>query len=188
MNKRIILICGGRDYGKTSTLKSLFGLKSNEKVPSLKIGNVTICISGSESGSLDSDQEHTAFCHFDSVIQKTSKRLKRCIEKYGESAIIVIPFSIIKRTREPRKGELNEDCIIKPIEWLKQQGYEIYKIYLRRIDYKYSVIAGDSGESTTEVDALMDKLGYNLKIESRDKPDEQAKEIREFISTNFQIP
>lgn len=180
MTKRIILICGGRNYGKTTTIRDLFQIGKFEKfIPKfIIIGNKKICTSGGDR----SPQEMIKFCNYQKLIEdELVKRLEIC-KKFGDDAIIIIPFSIIKNTKEPRRGEINEDCMIKPIEWLKEkQEYEVYKIYLKRPNYKWVVLTGGEGETTEEVDALMEKIGYDCLIDNWDEQEKRVDRVRDFI-------
>ena len=155
MTKKIVLLCGERDSGKTKTLRELFNLRSYQRIGRITINNKIICVVG-----LGSPQEKEEFCHVKDVKDNIKKRIKYCERQFGNDFVLVIPFSIYKK----RDGRTNENCIIKPIEWLKSL-YSVHIIYLRIVNY---------------ADLIMEKITTN-EIRSRRDYIRQAEELKQFI-------
>ena len=168
----IILLCGGRDSGKSGTLDELFKNSTVKKVPFIWLNGKKVCICGGKT----SVQEVNGFCQYNEVIEETGRRIELCIRKYGNDIIILIPFTVeIGGRKRDTKGKVNRDCIVEPLKWLKAK-YNTIVVYL-------------SGSKRTKeislIDTLMKEIGYDLKIYSRDKPVEQSKELSDFIIKNI---
>ncbi|MDV3277551.1 MAG: hypothetical protein LYZ69_03680 [Nitrososphaerales archaeon] len=61
-------------------------------------------------------QELNPFCHVQEVIECIKGRVR--ISEEAGSEMIVMPFTMWVNKR----GQLNEDCITKPLKWLKGRG------------------------------------------------------------------
>lgn len=117
--------------------------------------------------SLNSPQELRDFCDVEGVKDSIGKRIKKCKQaSKGQQYTLIIPFGLYGAT----KGKLNEDCILKPIEWLRSQGFRIFIIYLKK----------KTARRLDLVDSFMKKLTSNV-IESTKEYDRQSKELENFI-------
>ena len=81
--------------------------------------------------SLSSPQEKEKFCVLGDVKDNLSFRTGNCDRvANGRPYVLVIPYGIYENEDRDR---LNEDCFLKPIEWLqKEKGYKVYPWYLRK--------------------------------------------------------
>lgn len=169
----IVLLCGGRDSGKSGTLDELFRESTVKKVPFIELNGKKICICGGKK----SVQEVNEFCQYDRVIEEIKRRVALCIKKYGGNIIIIIPFTVeVGGRKMSTKGKINRDCILEPLKWLKT-NYKTYVVYLS---------GGRRTNDISLIETLMQEIKYGIKIESRDKPIEQAKELSDFIIRNIQ--
>jgi hypothetical protein len=163
----IVVLIGDRDSGKSTTLDGLFSQKY-KKIPCLNVGRKSVCTCGGKK----SVQEEVEFCNFEKVIEKIKSRIQKCMQRRGNNITIVIPFTIeIGGRKSGTKGKINRECIIEPLKWLKD-NYKTYIVYLR---------GGKRQADIPLIDTLMKEIGFDLKIESRNAPQEQAKELITFI-------
>lgn len=107
------------------------------------------------------------FCNVQKVKERIDKRLKKCDEKAkGKDYFLMIPF-----TMSVKNGEINEKCILEPIEWLRAMNIRVILIYLRKTET----------DLLDAKDALMEKITATI-IESKiDEEDRQAKELEAII-------
>ena len=169
----IVLLCGGRDSGKTGTLDELFRESTAKKVPFIELNEKKVCICGGKK----SVQEVNEFCQYGRVIEEIKRRIALCIEKYGDNVIIIIPFTVeVGGRKRGTKGKINRDCILEPLKWLKP-NYKTYVVYLSR---------GRRTNDIPLIETLMQEIKYDIKIESRDNPKKQAEELSDFIARNIQ--
>jgi len=159
MKKKIIILCGVANSGKTTTLRELVKTKT-EHTGTIKMGARTICVKG-----FSSPQEREDFCKVKKVKENIQKRLDYCKRKFKNAFVLVMPFTIQKR-----KGRINKDCIVKPIKWLKSRGYSVHIIYLRKV---------------TDADLMMKKI-TSEEIGSRENSSsKQARELKDFIKKHL---
>ncbi len=172
---KIVPLIGIRDSGKTGTLLEFFGVEKRsgsygymDRVIKGKI----VCAYG-----LCSPQELREYCNYNLVIENIKERLARAkIEvkkRRGKGEFIfIIPFGLYMRD-----GEINENCILKPIDRLKKDGYAVSPIYLRR-QLSISSRAKDFDDFVKKV--------TTKKIDSiKDDEDRQAKELKKLIIHMF---
>ena len=92
----------------------------------------------------DSPQERETFCRVDLVKANIEKRITICEEATkGQNYVLIIPFGL-RENKE--RTQLNERCVLEPIEWLKGRGFRVFSIYLkktntRRLEQKNAVMA-----------------------------------------------
>ena len=156
MVKRILILCGERNSGKTKTLRKLFGVSSRKQIASIRIDGKIVCIK-----YFGSPQELKDFCHVKKVIENIKERLTYAKRNFNNNFILVIPFTLI------RKGNrTNEDCIVKPIKWLRTR-YTTHIIYLRKINY---------------ADVIMERLARS-EIKSTEDYIRQSNQLKEIIKS-----
>lgn len=163
----VIILIGRSNSGKTKTLHEFFGIKPWSKGYHDKIINEKIvCAVGFCSPQ---ESEWIPFCNYDLVIgdiierlEKAKKEVKKIHNK--DDFVFVIPFTLMKKN-----GSINENCILKPIEDLKDKGHIVVPIYLNRAYKKQQWY-----------DEFMKEL-TNHQILSREKYGEQAEELKKII-------
>jgi len=157
MVKKVIILLGVRESGKTLTLRRLFNVAKRKIIGKTIIDGKEVPIKG-----FGSPQEMEEFCNVKNVIKNIKRRIKHCEKNSkGKDYVLVIPFSLMKR-----KKRTNEDCIIKPIEWLKNHGFSVHVIYLRKLTF---------------ADKLATKAKAKTEIKSDENYSRQSKELKEFI-------
>lgn len=163
---KIVVLIGRGASGKSKTLKRFFGidrrLRKNEYIENIIDGKIICAV------SLSSPQELRGYCKYDLVMTNILERLniaKREVKKRHnrDDFIFVIPFGLYMRD-----DKINEDCIFKPIEWLKAQAHIVKLIYLKRHTRKLLF------------DEFMARLTKD-NIVSREDYDKQAEELRNLI-------
>ena len=127
--KTIVILCGVGEAGKTKTLKELFGVSNIRRLRRMKLLEKVLDGKKVYAVSLSSAQEQEEFCQVDKVKANIERRILKCeqasqIQQY----MLIIPFAVYRR-----KGKLNEDCILKPIDWLRNRGFKVHPIYLKRM-------------------------------------------------------
>lgn len=164
--KTIIILCGVGQTGKSKTLKKFFGvsqirLRPMQLLERLLDGKRVYAV------SLNSPQEQRDFCDVEGVEDSIRKRIKKCEQvSEGQQYTLIVPFGLYGAT----KGKLNEDCILKPIEWLRSQGFRVYVTYLRK----------KTARGLKLLDSFMKGLASNV-IGSTEEYDRQARELENFI-------
>lgn len=169
---KVVLLIGRANSGKTNTLKKFFGADRRLKpYEYIEIGDKeTICAVG-----LGSPQElRPPFCNYGPVIANINKRLniakKAVKERHAKNDFIfIIPFGLYMK-----KGKPNEDCILKPIKQLKDDGYEVLPIYLQ-MPFKKSL------SKNPVFDNFMKGVTTRI-VSSRGAYNEQADELKKIIS------
>jgi hypothetical protein len=147
MSKKVILICGKANSGKSKTIQTFFG--RNEVISKWELVSKTF------NGRLvfavgdTSPQEQNDFCQVAAVKSDIKERLRLCEEKAGgKDFTLILPFTISRKAG--RNDEPNTKCIEKPIEWLKET-YEVKVIYLRKMDYADVLMRDLSNEEIQSV-------------------------------------
>ena len=165
--KTVVLLCGDRDSGKTNTLKTFFGVSDIKRLKPMQLLVTTvngkrICAIG-----LTSPQElANDFCNVEKVDKRINKRLEKCeLNSQGHGYVLIIPFTLFVED-----GNVNERCIIEPIESLRSKGYNVVPVYLRKTTSTFLHLFG----------ALMSKIGATI-IESSKDYDRQAEELKKLI-------
>lgn len=167
--KTIVILCGVGEVGKTKTLKAFFGVSHIPKLNPMQLLERMLNGKRVFGVSLSSPQELRKFCDVEGVKDSIKKRIRKCENaSKGQDYILVIPFGIYED--KEKKGELNEDCILKPIDWLRSQGFRIFVIYLRKVRSRILVL----------VDSFMRRITSSI-IESTEEYDRQARELENFI-------
>jgi hypothetical protein len=166
--KTVVLLCGSNCVGKTMTLKVFFGVKHIRKLKPMQLlenhlnGKTVYAVSLSSPHELAND-----FCNVKKVEERVDKRLKKCDEKaQGKDYFLIIPF-----TMSVEDGEINEKCILEPIEWLRVMNIRVTAVYLRKTET----------DLLDAKDALMEKIAAPRIISKIDEEDRQARELEEII-------
>ena len=165
--KNIVILCGVGEAGKTKTLKEFFGVSHVRRLRRDQLLERVLNGKKIYAVRLSSPQEQEDFCEIDDVKDNIKRRIQKCEQaSKGQQYALIIPFGLYGAT----KGKLNEDCILKPIEWLRSQGFRVYVIYLRK----------KTARGLKLLDSFMKGLASNV-IESTKEYDRQAKELKNFI-------
>jgi hypothetical protein len=168
--KAIVLLCGSNEVGKTKTLKAFFGVSHIERLKPMQLLERILNGMKIYAVSLNSPQEQSEFCNVSEVKARIEKRIQKCEEaSHGQDYILIIPFGIYQKGRR-KTEQLNEKCILEPIEWLKKLGFKVRSIYLRK----------ETARLLPLKDELMKKI-TSQEIKSEKNYDRQAKELESFI-------
>lgn len=165
--KTAVILCGSYNAGKTKTLKKFFGVSHIGKLKRMQLLERVLDGRKIYAISLSSPQELSDFCVVDQVKEKIEKRIQKC-EQEGQSQdyFLIIPFTLMVKG-----GEINERCIVEPIQWLKAKGFKVVSIYLRRENTRYLSLK----------DALMRKITSKI-IESKEGDyDRQSRELEDIL-------
>ncbi len=168
---KIVPLIGIRDSGKTGTLLAFFRIKKRPGSYGYidrKLKGKIVCAYG-----LCSPQELREFCKYKLVIENIKERLSRAKTEVKKGRgkddfIFIIPFGLYMRN-----GKINENCILKPIERLKKDGYAVSPIYLRR---QLSI-----SSRTQDFDDFIKKVTTKKIDSTKDDEDRQAKELKKLI-------
>lgn len=165
--KTIVLLCGVARSGKTKTLKRFFNVSGRLK-PYQRLERV-VDDKKVYAFSLCAPQELVKeFCYVNEVIDKIEKRIQKFEEaSHSQDCVLIIPFGIYARKG---KAEINEQCILKPIDWLRAKGYRVFPVYLRKERTRYLSLK----------DALMNRITKHV-IKSDKNYDRQARELETLI-------
>ena len=166
-----MLLCGSNEVGKTKTLKKFFRVSLMTRLAPMQLLERTLDSKKIYAVSLSSPQELAKeFCQVDKVKSRIEKRLQKCEQvSHGQDYILIIPFGIYEG-REEHKGQLNERCILEPIEWLRSLDFRVFLIYLRK----------ETARFLSLIDLLMKKITSHI-IKSDEDYDRQAKELENFV-------
>jgi hypothetical protein len=164
--KTVVLLCGPNSVGKTTTLKVFFGVEHIKKLKPMQLlerhldGKTVYAVSLCSPHELAND-----FCNVQKVKERIDKRLKKCDEKaQGKDYFLIIPF-----TMSVKDGEVNEKCILEPIDWLRAMNIRVFPVYLKKIETDF----------LDAKNALMEKINATI-IESKiDAEDKQAKKLED---------
>lgn len=163
--KTVIILCGVAGSGKTKTLKSFFGLDPDERLRRYGLLEKTLDGEKIYAFSLSSPQEQEDFCEVEDVKTNIEERIRKCEQaSQGNDYTLIIPFTI---SRKRETGEYNEDCIIKPINWLTNRRFRVYTIYLKKM---------------RPVDIIMKRI-TSREIESMEEYHRQARDLEGFLKT-----
>lgn len=131
--KTVVILCGGNNSGKTTTLKHFFANGKTRKFGRIVLYERVLNGKTIYAFGLSSPQEllkKKDFCNVDKVKARIRKRTSICDEvSAGQDYTLIIPFGIYENED---RTELNEECVLKPIEWLKFKGFKVFPIYLRK--------------------------------------------------------
>lgn len=147
--KTVVVLCGVGQAGKSKTLKKFFGVSHIKRLGYMQLLERTINGKKVYAVSLNSPQELRDFCDVEGVKDSIKKRIKKCESvSRGQDYVLLIPFGIYGAIN----GKLNEDCILKPVEWLRSQGFRVFLIYLRK----------KTAQALRLVDSFMKRLTSNV--------------------------
>lgn len=166
--KTVILLCGSDNAGKTTTLKVFFGVRHIRRLRPMQLlerrldGKTVYAVGLTSPHELAND-----FCNVEKVKKRIGKRLKKCDgTAQGKDYFLMIPF-----TMSVEDSEVNEKCILEPIEWLRAMNIRVFPIYLRKTGTDF----------LDAKDTLMRKISAPI-IESKiGGEDRQAKELEDII-------
>ncbi|MBE3139572.1 MAG: hypothetical protein IMZ53_03210 [Thermoplasmata archaeon] len=176
----IVLLCGGNDAGKTTTLRKFFAgcpVQRRERMNfyTRKLGNRIVYGVGDDSPQEFQQLKTKTLCDVDWVKENIKKRIRLCgVEAKGQSFILIIPYGMYENLD---RTELNEDCFLQPIEWLKTEiGFKVFPIYLRKTNATHSAKKDELARKVClkEIDTTRDDF---------DKSEELEKFIIDFILT-----
>lgn len=165
--KTIVILCGVNASGKTTTLKRFFRVSHITRLKPMQLLERVLDGKKIYAVSLNSPQELRDFCDIKGVKDSIGKRISKCEQASKEQQYtLIIPFGLYGAV----KGKLNENCILNPIEWLRNQGFRIFIVYLRK----------KTARRLDLVDSFMKRLTSNV-IESTKEYDRQANELEKII-------
>jgi hypothetical protein len=167
MSRTVVVLLGSKDSGKSSTIDAFFksGEKNSERILKTEMGKVMAYKRGSSS-----PQESSGFKDVSKVTGIIKKRLKKI--DYADY-VLILPFSVPENSKTERVYKRR--TIIEPIKTLKNWGYDVLVIYLKREDKHKKMIS------------LLNKLCIAHTTESKkDKYKSQAKELEEFLVKAYQ--
>ena len=167
----IVILCGGVNSGKTTTMKGFFGVSKNSysswSFIKRKLDGKIIC-----AVSFSSPQEKEGFCEVNDVKENIKERITECNEETkGEPYILIIPFTM--RTRNKDRKKLNENCILKPIQHLRKR-FNVFVIYLKKKKIKRRLKMDDL------MDALMEGIASYV-IETTKDDCDMSKELENYL-------
>jgi hypothetical protein len=165
--KTVVLLCGDRNSGKTNTLKTFFGVSGIKRLRPMQLLKTTVNGKRVYAVGLTSPQELAKdFCKVEKVDKRINKRLGKCeLDSQGQDYVLIIPFTLFVKN-----GNVNERCIIEPIESLRSKGYNVVPVYLKKATSTFLHL----------FDALMNKIRATT-IESSKDYDGQAEELKKLI-------
>ena len=167
--KTIVILCGVGEVGKTKTLKKFFGVSHVRRLRRDQLLERGLNGKKIYAVRLSSPQEQEDFCEIDDVKGNIKRRIQKCEQaSKGQQYTLIVPFGLYGAS----KGKLNEECILKPIEWLRSQRFRVYVIYLRK----------RTARELKLLDSFMKELTSYV-IQSTKEYDRQAKELENFIRT-----
>ncbi len=157
---KALILAGAQNSGKSKTIGKTKDKGFKRKLKH-EFGRTLFSHKGKKlsvySGSC---QELNLFCHAQEVIDCTEERVE--ISKSVGSKMIVLPFTM----RVNWQGQLNESCILKPMDWLRKNGIEVHLVHLSR----------ESADGFGQMKALMRRLHAET-IASRKDYRRQADEL-----------
>lgn len=180
MNHVVVLV-GGRNAGKSSILRSLCCVELGESLVkakqkiylNFKDKRLLVFIM---SSSPQEKLKKLDFCQFEKVI-KTLKdfinsRQRRAGSETEFMLLIAFTFEV------NRAGELGENCIIKPLDFLK--GLPDYKVHVVHI------VKRDDIPSASRInDFIAQNMNIELTLESEEtakgRQDENARKLKDFL-------
>jgi len=169
--KTIVLLCGSNDVGKTNTLKKLFSVSLVGRLKPMQLLERVLNGKKIYAVSLSSPQELSDFCVVDEVKVNIEKRIQKCeLASEGQDYILIMPFGIYEGKGE-HKGQLNERCVLEPLEWLRSLGFRVASVYLRK----------EKARLLSLIDLLMKKVTSTVIESQKNNYDRQARELEEFI-------
>jgi len=165
--KTIVILCGVNETGKTKTLKRFFGVSHIGRLRPMQLLERTLNGKKVCAVSLSSPQELKKFCEVDEVKDSIEKRIQKCERaSKGQDYTLIIPFGVYGAVN----GKLNEDCILKPIKWLRDQGFRVFVIYLEK----------KRARGLNLIDSFVKKI-TSIEIASTEEYERQSKDLENFI-------
>jgi Cdc6-like AAA superfamily ATPase len=118
----VIILAGARDSGKSTTLDEMAGrLKKAKKARTYSFESKTIRIYKS------SPQEQCSPCDYRGVNAIIHRYVEECASE--NCALLIVPFTMGTNWQ----GELNTNCITKPIDHLRKlRVKKVHLVYLRK--------------------------------------------------------
>lgn len=164
----IVLLCGAGKSGKTTTLRGFFIGCRKYRINRATLYERTIDGKTVYAVGFDSPQERNKFCRVELVKANIEKRITICEEvAKGHGYVLVIPFGL-RENKE--RTQLNERCILEPIEWLRSRRFRVSPIYLRKTNTR----------RLAEKDALMARITQTIFLTTPSDCD-KSRELRDFI-------
>ena len=167
MPEKIIILSGARQSGKSNTLEALQQILTYVgQLNFYEYNGKRICIFRTSP----QEMKGVRFCVDADVSNRIDGMIAKCDS--GQCRLLILPFSL----RTNRSRQLNMGCIERPIERLRSR-FEVHLVYLRRE-------TNDAGRPLTglvEMDDLMRRLNAETIIRSRQRYQEQARELLAII-------
>lgn len=134
-----MLLCGGNSSGKSTTFLKFFEgclirkIKGMDFYKRILFGRIVVYGAGSDSPQELQQHNTKTLCDLEWVIENVEKRIRLCEEDCkGEPYVLVIPWGMYENRA---RDQLNEECFLKPIEWLREEKrFEVLPIYLRKMN------------------------------------------------------
>jgi predicted ABC-type ATPase len=157
---KVIILAGARNSGKTKTIQAMIDAHLTEKLQNIYVyKGKRICI------YLSSAQERpgVGFCEWEKVLRVIDKAIRK--SSRWSCGLMVIPFSIQNDRRH-----INTNCIVKPIEALKRDGWEIHLVYLQRDDVAFAteitaLMLGLSSDPSLHFERIISRREYGDQLE-----------------------
>lgn len=167
----IVILCGGVRSGKTTTMQNFFGDGSIDGFVSRKLDGKIVCAVG--DSSIQERLVKKDFCKVDKVQEDIKSQVKTCDrETKGEPYILIMPFTM--RTLNNERDSLNENCIIKPIKYLKK-SFKVFVIYMRKTNTK---LLSEKDDLIKRIIPHVDKVKT---IETTEEDCDKSKELEIFL-------
>ena len=132
----IVLLCGGDNAGKTTTLRKFFEgylvyRRERMNFYTRILGDRIVYGVGDDSPQEKQQLKTKTLCDVDCVKEDIKKRIRLCdVEAKGQSYILIIPYGMYENLD---RKQLNEECFLQPICWLRTEtGFNVFPFYLRK--------------------------------------------------------
>jgi hypothetical protein len=169
-----VLLCGGNDAGKTTTLRNFFAGCPVQRRERMNFYTRVLCDRIVYGVGDDSPQENQqlktkTLCDMACVKEDIKKRIRLCDdEAKGQSYILIIPYGMYENLD---RTKLNEECFLQPIDWLrKEMGFKVFPFYLRKTNATHS--------------AKKDELARKIRLKEIDttwNDFDKSKDVEKFI-------
>jgi len=136
----VVVLAGAINSGKSKTLRGIAARGHGMGRNVFSIRGKRICI------YFSSLQERVGFCVYRKAIKLLEHMIWRC--KSENCALLIVAFRM-----KAKRGQLNSNCITKPLAYLARKGLKVHLVYLRK----------DSGRKKRP--DPMDNLMWRLKAE-----------------------
>ncbi|MGA2239944.1 MAG: hypothetical protein ABSG74_12100 [Candidatus Bathyarchaeia archaeon] len=158
----VIVLAGAINSGKSKTLRGIAAKGHGMGGNVFSIKGKRICI------YFSSLQERVGFCIYHKAIKLLEHMIWKC--KSEKCALLIIAFRM-----KAKRGQLNSNCVTKPLAHLARKGLKAHLVYLRKASGRKSQLN------------LMDDLMSRLKAQEinsrRGDQKRQAAELWKIVRT-----